>query len=126
MFEMNGAAVTMHCGDTGSYRVAAARSSGEPFGADDRALFTVRNASGENVIEREYVLDDDEVLGNGVIRIEYKNADTDDLAPGQYSTEIRYIINPYRENGKIVDGDVVRTPAVLKSTLTLIGVIREV
>jgi hypothetical protein len=77
------------------------------------------------VIEREYALDD-ETLGNGVIRIEYKNADTDDLPPGQYSTEIRYIISPYRTDGKIVDGDVVRTPAILKSTLTLIGVIREV
>lgn len=115
----------MHCGDTGSYRVAAARSSGEPFGADDRALYTVTGQDGKNVIEREYRLDD-ETMGNGVIRIEFHNDDTDDLPAGQYQTEIRYVITPYREDGKIIDGDIVRTPIALKSTLTLLGVIREV
>lgn len=127
MFEVNptNAAVTMHCGDTGSYRVAASRSSGEPFDAVDRALYTVQDSAGKNVIEREYALDD-ETLGNGVIRIEFHNSDTDTLPPGQYNTEIRYFIGPYRVDGEIKDGNVVRTPIVLKSTLTLLSVLREV
>lgn len=127
MFEVNKetAAVTMHCGDTGSYAVAATRSSGDPFGADDRALFTVQDASGKIVIQREYRLDDAE-LGNGVILIEYHNPDTDQLPPGTYNTELRYIIHPYRTDGTIVNGDVVRTPPVLQSTLVLRAVYGEV
>lgn len=121
-------AVTMHCGDTGAYKVAATRSSGDDFGENDVALYTVREPNtGEAVIEREYALDDDEGLGNGVILIQFHNADTDHLSPGIYSTEIRYVINPYRDSsGKVIDGDIVRTPPEMQSTLQLLGVIREV
>ena len=129
MFEFNKDTfeIRMHQGDTGSFWVSATRSSGEDFGENDRALFTVTDpTSGENVIEREYALDDDDNLGNGVIHVELHNGDTDHLAAGIYDTEIRYVINPYRSGGKITDGDIVRTPAILKSTLTLMSVNREV
>lgn len=126
LFQINTAngAVTMHVGDTGSYTVTAARASGTAFTNDDRALYTVTSSLGAKVIERIYELNTE--LGNGKILIEFHNSDTDQLAPGVYNTEIRYIINPDWDGQKIVDGDIVRTPAILKSTLTLQGVIGEV
>lgn len=117
-------AVTMHKGDTGAYYVTLARSSGEPFGANDRALYTVKQ--GSNVmLEREYALNDAE-LGNGKFLIAFRNADTDTWASGSYATEIRVVLNPIRNSGKIVDGDVVRTITASKSTLTILEVLKEV
>ena len=115
MFQVNNAtgAIVMNVGDTGSIEVHATRSDSEDWGEDDRAVFTVRNGAGQNIITRIYHLDDAE-LGNGVVLIQFHNDDTDDLDPGVYSWELRYVVNPYYDsNGNIVDGDIVRTPGVL-------------
>lgn len=124
VIDPNNSAITMHKGDTGAYYVNLTRSSGEAFGENDRALYTVKQ--GVNIIiEREYALND-ETLGNGRFLIAFRNSDTDTLAAGSYSTEIRVVINPIRSEGKIVDGDVVRTITASKSTLTILDVLKEV
>lgn len=101
--------IVMNVGDTGSFEVKGERDDQTAWTDDDRAVFTVRNAAGENVITRVYGLNDDE-LGNGVILIEFHNDDTDHLDPGNYSWELRYVVNPYYDGETIVDGDIVRTP----------------
>ena len=120
----NTSAITMHKGDTGAYYATFTRSSGEAFGENDRAIYTVKQGSTVK-IEREYALDDDE-LGNGKILIAFRNSDTDTWAAGSYNTEIRIVINPVRSGGQIVDGDVVRTITKSKSTLTILDVLKEV
>lgn len=124
VIDPNNSAITMHKGDTGAYYVNLTRSSGEAFGENDRALYTVKQGA-NIIIEREYALDD-ETLGNGRFLIAFRNSDTDTLAAGSYSTEIRVVINPIRSDGKIVDGDVVRTITASKSTLTILDVLKEV
>lgn len=127
MFEFDPAssAVTMHRGDTGAYYVTLARGSGTPFQSGDVALYTVK--SGDTVkMEREYPLDDDEGAGNGRFLIAFRNSDTDTWAEGVYSTEIRVIINSIRLDGKVVDGNIVRTIGKSKSTLTINSVLKEV
>ena len=105
-------AIEMNVGDTGSFQIAATRSDDEPWTEDDVATFTVRNNAGEDVITRNYALNDD-TLGNGVISIEFQNSDTDQLPAGTYSWEMRYVINAlYDASGRVVDGDIVRTPGV--------------
>ena len=124
VIDPNNSAITMHKGDTGAYYVNLTRSSGEAFGENDRALYTVKQGA-NIIIEREYALND-ETLGNGRFLIAFRNSDTDTLAAGSYSTEIRVVINPIRSDGKIVDGDVVRTITASKSTLTILDVLKEV
>ena len=140
MFNVNTetGAITMHAGDTGAFKVRAARKSGEPWTEDDRMLFTVKNASGEIVIQRFYRLDDDEGLGNGVVEIQFHNNDTDKLAPGSYTTERRYDVNPYWDGTppegmcvdaltagvRMIEGNVVRT--VFQGALTIQGVLGDI
>jgi len=95
--------ITMHRGDTGEVTISV---TGHTFGTDDRALFTVKDGSGSEIIKRVYELDENEFT------VTFANSDTDYLAPGQYSWDVRYVIDPqYDPNtGEIVDGDGVSTP----------------
>ena len=113
MFAVDAAtgAIEMNVGDTGAFEVAGTRDDGDAWTEDDRAVFTVKNGAGEIVIERIYRLDDEE-LGNGVVLVQLHNADTDSLDPGAYTWEMRWIVRPYWDGGRIVDGDVVRTPGI--------------
>ena len=140
MFRVNedGTEIMMHAGDTGAFKVKATRKSGEDWTEDDRMLFTIKNSSGEIVLQRFYRLDDDDGLGNGVIEIQFHNNDTDTWGGGQYTMERRYAVNPYW-NGtapdgmcvnaltagvRMVDGDIVRT--VIQGTLTIEGILGEI
>lgn len=133
-------AITMHRGDTGAFNVAASRSSGADWTEADRLLFTVRAADGTVVLQRFYRLDDDEGLGNGVVKIQFHNNDTDTWDNGSYDVERRYIVNPYW-NGtaptgmvtdaltagvRIVNGDIVRVPEKGHTTMTLSDIYGEV
>ena len=114
MFSVNfdTGAITMNVGDTGSFELEAHRDDGTDWTEDDRAVFTVRGATGANVMERVYRLDDVE-LGNGVILVELHNDDTDNLTPGTYSWEVRFVVHPYYSaDGQIIDGDIVQTPGI--------------
>lgn len=123
-------AIEMNIGDTGSFQVEAHRSDGEDWTDDDVATFTVRNGAGEDVIVRDYGLND-QTLGNGIIAIEFQNHDTDQLPAGGYTWEIRYVVNAlYNAAGQVVDGDIVRTPGVDGNgnpmNLTLKSVMRDI
>ena len=140
MFNVNAetSEITMHRGDTGSFYVRATRADGEAWTADDRMLFTIRNAQNEVVLQRFYRLDDQWGLGDGVVLIEFHNNDTDTWDNGSYQTERRYNIAP-RWNGtppegrcvdaltagvRMIEGDVVRT--VIQSGLTIADIYGEV
>lgn len=118
----NTSAVTMHKGDTGAYNVTLARSDGEPFTSDDVAIYTVKQGSTVK-IRREYALNGDV---NGQITIAFHNSDTDTWAASTYATEIRVVINAVHQDGKVVNGDIVRTPPALKSTLTILDVLEDI
>ena len=137
-FDNDSWAITLHQGDTGSKWVRGTRKSGTDWTDDDRCLFTVRNATGDIVMQRLYRLDDQWGAGNGYFLMEFHNSDTDKLPTGTYSTEWRFGVNPLWDgtpnNGRCVnvlatnvhmtDGDIVRT--CIQSTMTILGVLGEV
>lgn len=105
-------AIEISKGDTGSFELEAIREDRVAWGENDRAVFTLRGPSGENVIERVYRLDSD-TPGNGVIVIEFHNEDTDQLDPGSYTWEMRFVGHQYKDaSGKIVNGNFIRTPGI--------------
>jgi len=112
MFEVDGFTITMSRGDTGSVVIKA---TGRTFNAEDRALFTVKSPDGTVVKQQAYQID-----GAGRFTASFLNADTDYLAAGDYTWDVRYVIHPYYDSeGKIVDGDQVITPK-LPQTLRLL------
>lgn len=120
--------IEMNAGDTGSFVVHCARSSGDAWTEDSRMLFTIKSG-GEIVLQRIYRLDDQWNLGDGYVLIEFHNDDTDKWEPGDYSMERRYNVAPIWEgtpstarcvdaltsSAKMVEGIPVRT--VFKGTL---------
>lgn len=134
-------AVTMHQGDTGSYKVKATRKSGTSWTENDRMLLTIM-AGERPLIQRIYRLDDAYGLGDGVVLIEFHNDDTDKMPTGSYTMERRYVIDPIWDvesggsiptgrcedyltaTAKMVEGSVVRT--IIQTTFTLNGIIGEV
>ena len=97
--------ITMHRGDTGEVTFTA---TGRTFGADDRAMFTIKDSSGSEIVKTYYELDD------GEFTVEFTNPMTDYLSAGQYKYDIRYIIDPTWEGegaeAHITNGDDVKTP----------------
>lgn len=104
MFGVEGYVITLSRGDTGAIKFIA--STDYNFTSADRALFSVKNAVGEVVKQNAYELDE-----NKSFVVPFQNSDTDNLAAGTYSWDVRYVLNPYYDSeGKIVDGDQVITP----------------
>ena len=110
--------ITMHRGDTGEVTINV---TGHTFSADDRALFTVKDGSGSEIIKRVYELDDN------AFTVTFANSDTDYLAAGNYSWDVRYIVNPQYDpvSGEIVDGDGVATPGS-PYNLILLGTVGQI
>lgn len=102
MFIIDGTTITLSRGDTGEVTIGA---TGYTFGSNDRALFTIRNASTKEVKVRRIL----EIINN-IVTITFVNSDTDSLDAGKYEWDIRYVINPVYDDGEIVDGDEVITP----------------
>lgn len=123
MFNVEGYTISLSRGDTGAVRVVAdATLGGEPFtfGADDRALFSIKNGQGEIVKEKIATLEDN------TFTVFFLNADTDALSAGTYSWDVRYIIHPYYDDrGRIIDGDQVLTPKEPQS-MNLITVVGDI
>jgi hypothetical protein len=133
-------AITMHQGDTGSFKIGATRESGAAWTEDDRMQFTVMNGQGEIVMQRYYRLDDQYDLGDGKVLVEFHNDDTDQWPAGTYSTELRFDVSPVWDGTPIptgrcedalvagmphmIEGPVVRT--VIQSTLTIQGILGEI
>ena len=104
MFGVDGYTITLSRGDTGAIKFTA--DTEHTFDSIDRALFSIKNAIGEVVKQAAYPLDE-----NKSFVVSFYNADTDSLAAGSYSWDVRYIIHPYYDaSGKIIDGDQVITP----------------
>ena len=102
MFVVDGTTITMHRGDTGEMTVIA---SGYAFEANDRALFTIKDATWTEIKKTYYA------MTNNAFTVEFANPDTDYLPAGNYNWDVRYIINPeYDQAGNIVDGTGVTTP----------------
>ena len=123
MFNVEDYTITLSRGDTGAIKVnATATLEGEPytFGADDRALFSIKNANGEIIMQKASAMTDNSFT------VYFLNADTDALAPGAFSWDVRYIIHPYYDAaGNIVDGDQVITPKT-PQTMNLLTVVGDV
>ena len=123
MYNVDGYTISLSRGDTGALQVnATATLNGSPFtfGADDRALFSIKNSNGEIIMQKAYEME------NNSFVVYFLNADTDSLAPGSYSWDVRYIIHPYYDDdGNIVDGDQVITPKT-PMNMTLITVVGDV
>ena len=102
MFSVEGNTIRMSRGDTGTVTVGV---SGYTFSSNDRVLFTV-SGGGEVKIRRELQ------IVNGEVTIEFVNSDTDSLNPGNYSWDLRFVMNPTYDqtSGMIIDGDEVNTP----------------
>lgn len=124
MFNVEGTNIIISRGDTGALKINATvtrRDTGEPyvFGERDRAVFTVKNGSGQVLKERAYQ------MTNNAFVVIFMNADTDKFSPGGYSWDVRYVINPYYEEGNPipVDGDQVITPStpLNMNMLTVVG-----
>ena len=111
--ELTGA-VTLNQGDTGSYEIEAERDDGEPWTEYDRMTWCLK--MGDDVIlERVYRLDnpdEDDTLANGVVRIEFTNAQTKALSPGSYTWEPRFMIGAYMADGRVISGNGVDTPGL--------------
>ncbi|MBR3239586.1 MAG: hypothetical protein IKF98_00440 [Clostridia bacterium] len=130
--------IKMHRGDTGSFKIHAERESGTAWTEDDRALFTIKNAQGEIMLQRFYRLDDQWSLGDGVILVEFHNDDTDTWETGQYTTEFRFDVDPVWDGTapggrcvnaltagvRMIEGPIVRT--AIQSSLTIDGVLGDI
>lgn len=121
MFVVEDYNISLSRGDTGALRVnATATLAGEPFtfGADDRALFSIRNANGEIIMQKA------SAMVNNSFTVYFLNNDTDSLSPGAFTWDVRYIIHPYYDDdGKIINGDQVITPKqpMTMALLTVVG-----
>lgn len=120
MFKIEGTTITLSRGDTGEVTIGL---SGYGFQSNDRALFTVRNASTKQVEMRRLLEIDD-----GVVTVTFVNSDTDSLAPGKYEWDVRVVIGPKYDsenNNELYDGDEVITPEE-PMILTLLGTVGQI
>lgn len=121
MYNVEGYNIELSRGDTGALTVTAnATLDGEPytFGENDRALFSIKSGNGEIIMQKICPMVDN------AFTVQFLNSDTDSLAPGSYSWDVRYVINPYYDDsGKMVNGDQVITPRAPMSLnlLTVVG-----
>lgn len=74
--------------------VAKRKDTGESytFGERDRALFSIKSGGGTIVKQKAYP------IVNNRFTVVFFNADTDKLAPGGYTWDVRYVINPYYQD----------------------------
>lgn len=94
MFYVNGTEITLSRGDTGAIKFQAnvtRRDTGTAytFGERDRAVFSIKSGAGQVVKQKAYPLVENEFT------VIFMNADTDKIAPGGYSWDARFMINPY-------------------------------
>ena len=104
MFEVDNTTrkITMHRGDTGSITFTATGYNWATVNA--KALFSMRR---KDQIVKEQIYD---IPSSGQFTVEFLKTDTDYLKPGMYEYDVRVYLDPTIENGKIVNGTVVRTP----------------
>lgn len=123
MYNVTDYNISLSRGDTGALKVTAqATLDGQAFtfGTDDRALFSIKNANGEIIMQKVCEMTDN------AFTVYFLNADTDSLSPGQYSWDVRYVIHPYYDaSGRMINGDQVITPRA-PMTMNLLTVVGDV
>jgi hypothetical protein len=123
MFMVDGTNIILSRGDTGAVKINAVATldgAAFTFGADDRALFSVKNSNGEIIMQKAYTMTDNSFT------VYFQNEDTEGLAAGSYSWDVRYVVNAYFDaSGNIVNGDQIITPKN-PMTLTLLNVVGDV
>ena len=115
MFNTDGQGnITISRGDTGSITIRVGVKGGSVT-ADDRAVFTIKKADGAVVKEEYHAFD------SGAFDIHFSNNDTESMAVGSYSWDLRFVINPVWQDNRIVNGDQVITPEAPKTlTITIV------
>ena len=102
MIAIDGRHIYINRGDTGGIRI---KSSGYTFGANDRCVFTLKAADG--TIVKEVI----SAITDGAFEVSFMHDDTVNLTPGDgYFWGITYYVNPYYQDGKVTNGNVVYTP----------------
>lgn len=117
MFSVEGMHISLSVGDTGAVKIT---ETGHTFTSGDKAIFTVRGGDGTAVIEEPH-----DIEADGSFVQYFLNNDTDRFAPGNYTWDVRYVINPYYEGERITSGDQVITP-FLPQPFTLLSVVGRV
>lgn len=113
MFNIDGMTISLSVGDTASIDFTAT-VTGYTFTSSDRAVFTIRDGSGVAVIEEAHA------LTNGTFTQVFQNHDTDKKSPGNYTWDVRYVINPsYGATSIPEDGDQVITPMLPQAFILL-------
>lgn len=105
MFEIRGKRIRISRGDTGQVVIAA---KGATFTEADRAIVSVKREAEdrEALIEKVLTVSPD---GTCVFRLE--NADTQDMEPGAYVWDVRFVLGAtLDEAGRVTDGEDVLTP----------------
>ena len=119
LFNVEGYVITLSRGDTGAIKFTA--ETDYTFAPEDRALFSVKDATGNIVTQQAFALDE-----NKAFVVTIFNHDTDSLAAGAYQWDVRYVLHPYYDaDGNIVNGDQVITPRQ-PMDLQLLQVVGEV
>lgn len=94
--------IWLHRGDTGTITY---RFGGWQLLAGDIVVFTMRTPQGTVALERYLEPEDN------CVDVVFRNPDTDSLASGAYSYDLRVVHAPkYDDDGAIVDGAFIRTP----------------
>lgn len=132
MFDVTGSkeagyTIELSRGDTGAIRFKAnvtfkGDETGRTytFGERDRAVFSIKSSNGTVVKEKISGFTDNKFV------VIFHNPDTDQLANGSYTWDVRYVINPYYdESGRIIDGDQVVT-AKSPAPMNLLNVVGDI
>lgn len=102
MIAVDGRHIYINRGDTGAVTI---KSAGYDFAAADRCVFTLKAPDGSIVKEVTAPIVD------GAFEVAFLHADTISLTPGDgYYWGITYYMNPYYQDGRIINGNLVYTP----------------
>lgn len=102
MITIDGFNISIRRGDTGAFDI---HTTGYNFGVNDRALFTIKD-SNRKAIRRELL-----EITNNTVTIEFVHADTKSMKVGEYTWDIRFIVDPeYDDNDNPTGGTEIDTP----------------
>lgn len=106
MFEVKGRRIRLSRGDTGQVVIAA---KGVEFTTADRAVVSVKREADDRAAIIEKTL---EISADGTCVWPITNEDTQDLEPGAYTWDVRFVLGAILDGDRVVDGAAVLTPFV--------------
>lgn len=119
MYSVSGTTITLSRGDTMKLTFGSGKTD---WGANDRAIVTIKNASGTVVLKEIHTIKSD-----GTFDMSFQNSTTDTWPIGTYTYDVRYVMNPVYDTAgvNIIEGDAVITPAA-PAILNIINTVGEV